>query len=115
MCFYIPRYVWKMREAGRLRTLCEDLKSVLVPTDIKIKERKTLSNYLFDNLNQHQVYAASFFICELLTFINVIGQIFLIDAFLGGEFTTYGVNVIQQSAGVNPEERVDPMSMVITF
>lgn len=66
---------------------------------------------MFANLNQHRVYASSFFACELLTFINVIGQILLMDVFLGGEFTTYGTQVIQY-IGMDPEERLDPMSKV---
>jgi len=111
ICFYIPRLIWKTREAGKLRSLCEDLKSVLLPSEIEKEGRKKLSDYIFANLSQHQVYAATFFVCELLTLINVIGQIFLIDTFLGGEFTAYGINVVQQS-GMNPEERMDPMSMV---
>ena len=100
-----------MREAGKLRNLCEDLRSSLIPSVIEDNSRHCLSEYIFDNLHHFRTYAGTFFICELLTLINIIGQILLIDTFLGGEFSTYGVNVVQQS-GMNPEDRIDPMSKV---
>merc|ERR1712038_1393836 len=42
----------------------------------------------------HSTYALRFFACELLNFINCIGQIFFIDTFLNGEFSTYGLRVL---------------------
>ena len=38
-------------------------------------------------------------------------QIILTDNFLGGEFTTYGTQVLQFPYD-NPENRVDPMSRI---
>jgi len=45
------------------------------------------------NSYEHQNWAWKFFLCECLNFVNVIAQIFITDAFLGGEFTTYGTKV----------------------
>ncbi len=59
----------------------------------------------------HQMWAFKFFMCECLNFINVMAQIFITDAFLGGEFTTYGMEVLR-FASMEPEDRVDPMSKV---
>ena len=52
-----------------------------------------------------------FFVCEVLNFVNVIGQIFFIDTFLNGEFSTYGLRVFEYT-GLEPEERPDPMAVV---
>ena len=52
-----------------------------------------------------------FFGCEVLNFVNVIGQIFFIDTFLNGEFSSYGLRVFQYS-GLETEDRPDPMSVV---
>ena len=52
-----------------------------------------------------------FFLCELLNFVNVIGQIFFIDKFLDGEFSTYGMRVFEYS-GLEAEDRPDPMAVV---
>jgi hypothetical protein len=43
--------------------------------------------------------------------VNVIGQIYFVNFFLGGEFTTYGTDVIAMSE-LEPEQRVDPMAKV---
>merc|ERR1712172_371460 len=49
--------------------------------------------------------------CEVLNFINVLGQIYFMDFFLGGEFTTYGTDVLAMTE-LNQEEREDPMARV---
>ena len=46
-----------------------------------------------------------------MNFINVLGQMFLMDLFLGGEFTTYGMDVVK-FMDLEPEQREDPMSRV---
>lgn len=43
--------------------------------------------------------------------VNVVGQIFLTNAFLGGTFLTYGIEVVQ-FLDQDPETRVDPMAVV---
>merc|ERR1712212_495211 len=63
------------------------------------------------NRSKNNWYAAKFFFCEFLNLVNVIGQIYFVDLFLGGEFTTYGSDVwgmMQEEF----EERTDPMAMV---
>jgi Innexin len=52
-----------------------------------------------------------FFFCELLNFVNVVGQIYFMDLFLGGEFTTYGRDVVSMTEA-EPDQRTDPMSRV---
>ena len=47
--------------------------------------------------------------CELLNLFNVIGNIFLIDAFLGKEFSTYGMEVFNEISK-EAKDRTDPMS-----
>jgi hypothetical protein len=43
--------------------------------------------------------------------VNVVGQIFFIDYFLGFEFTSYGFDVLYFSL-MAPDDRVDPMRKV---
>ncbi len=59
----------------------------------------------------HRIYFMRFVLCEFLNLINVVGQIFFVDLFLGGMFTSYGVQVVEVS-NLDPEERVDPMNIV---
>ena len=83
----------------------------IVDADTKEDRKKILVNYFTDNRNNHDFYAFKFFFCELLNFINVVGQIYFVDFFLGGEFTTYGSDVIAMSE-MEQEYRVDPMARV---
>ena len=48
---------------------------------------------------------------DFLNLINVVGNIYLVDAFLGGEFSTYGIQVLK-FLEADPENRIDPMAMV---
>ena len=46
-----------------------------------------------DVRQNHNFYAFRFFACEFLNLANVLFQIYFIDFFLDGEFTTYGSEV----------------------
>ena len=52
-----------------------------------------------------------FFFCEILSLLNVLGQMYSLDRFFGGEFLTYGIEVIQFFQ-MDQEDRVDPMTRI---
>ena len=56
-------------------------------------------------------YAFTFFASEALNLVIVIGQLILFDVFVGGEFFTYGTQVIAQHY-MDPQDRSDPMSII---
>ncbi|XP_055841964.1 innexin inx2 [Episyrphus balteatus] len=109
--FYVPRYLWKSWEGGRLKMLVMDLNSPIVNEECKKDRKKILVDYFTDNLNNHNFYAYRFFTCEALNFINVILQIFFVDYFLDGEFSTYGSDVLKFTE-MEPDQRIDPMARV---
>lgn len=88
-----------------------DLNCPVVNDESKEERKKILLDYFAENLNRHNFYAFRFFICEALNFINVFVQIYFMDYFLGGEFSTYGSDVLSFTE-MEPEERGDPMSRV---
>merc|ERR1719179_23527 len=67
--------------------------------------------YFKEDLRTHGGYAINFFLCELLNLVNVIGQIYFTDRFLGYQFTTYGMDVVRMTS-LDPEERTDPVNVV---
>ena len=71
-----------------------------------------MANYFVKHLNTHNYWAFRMVFCELLFFLNVVGNIFLMDLFLGGEFSTYGLEVANFVGEVDPQNRIDPMSRV---
>ena len=55
---------------------------VMERTERKGKQR-IVAQYLVDNLNTHNVWAIKTFIAEIIYFLNVLGNIYFIDVFLG--------------------------------
>ena len=83
--------------------------------DVKNDRKEVLVEYFTnDNRHNNDYYAYRFFMCEFLNLVNVIGQIYLMDVFLGGEFTMYGSNVasLLSMTELEQEQRDDPMSKV---
>jgi len=109
--FYIPRYLWKLWEGGRLRSLVLGLNCPIMQDKEKQEQIQLLVQYLKANVRYHNSYFFYFVICEVLNFINVIIQMYLIDAFLGGAFSTYGLDVLKYTE-MDQEARVDPMIAV---
>lgn len=116
--FYAPHLVWKAWEAKLLRNLTVDL-DLRSPLASDENEKRTairrIVRYFVRNEqsrnNRHQNYFRYFTLCEAMNFLNVIVQIYLVDEFLGGTFTTYGLDVLDY-AQLDQEDRVDPMVRV---
>uniref|UniRef100_A0A131XS32 Innexin n=1 Tax=Ixodes ricinus TaxID=34613 RepID=A0A131XS32_IXORI len=109
--FYFPRWLWRSWENGRIRSLLLELNKPILEDDKKNAQVNAVVRYFLRHKSQHQSYAIRFFICEVLNFVNVIGQMYFLDKFLGGMFTTYGTEVIQ-FMNDDPEVRVDPMTKI---
>ncbi|XP_039296232.1 innexin inx3 [Nilaparvata lugens] len=110
--FYVPHWMWKNWEEGKMRMLTDGLRGAIVgPKETRQERQSRIVQYFIDTLHMHNVYATGYFICEALNFINVIVNMFFIDSFLGGAFLTYGIDVIKFMSQ-NQENRTDPMVLV---
>lgn len=111
--FYIPRYIWKYNEGGRLAMLVHDMLEPIIVIDRNQREDRlsVIVKYFKMNRGQHGLYAAKFFLCEFLNLANVIGQMFFVDMFLGGEFTKYGMEAMSFTE-MDSKKRGDPMAVV---
>ena len=56
-------------------------------------------------------YFMKFVFCEVLNLVNVLGQIYFTDLFLGFQFTQFGRDVLSQSE-LDLNTREDPMHRV---
>lgn len=83
----------------------------MMPADKKKDQIDLIVKYFTLHRGQHGMYALRFFLCEVLNFVNVIGQIFFIDLFLDYEFSKYGMQVLE-FMGEEAEDRPDPMAVV---
>jgi hypothetical protein len=112
MLCYMPHYIWKSTEGGKLSMLVQGLdKETLVMADSTKDRRRAISDYFIRRLQTHNSYVYKFVFCEVLNLINVVGQVFLMDKFLGYQFTSYGMDVLSVST-TEIEERDDPMNRV---
>jgi len=109
--FYIPRYLWKMWEGQKMRNLVLNLNNPILSDENRDKELNLLVEYLRRNLGNHTTYLYYFTFCEALNFFNVCFQMYLVDAFLGGTFSTYGLDVLRYSE-MDQDDRNDPMIRV---
>jgi len=109
--FMIPRYIWKSAEGGKIRMLIQGLMEPIIDDDTKSDQIRLIVKYFRLNRGGHVVYALTYFACEVLNFVHVIGQIYIIDSFVGGEFTTYGLDVLNYTE-MDHEDRPDPMHVV---
>ncbi|XP_034230811.1 innexin inx2-like [Thrips palmi] len=106
--FYVPRSLWKRWEGGRIEMLVQELNK---PEGAQEDHQKVVVDFFTTNMHQQNIYALRFFMCEILNFVNVVGQIYFMDMFLDGEFSTYGSDVVKFTM-MEPGERSDPMSRV---
>ena len=118
--FYIPRYLWKSAEGGRVKNLVLGLNNPIMPEEKKTKNRQLLVEYLHRNRGQHNTGFIVYSITEVLNFFNVLLQMYIMDRFLGGEFSSYGWKVIQftewdWSVRYDPMIRVFPRLTKCTF
>ena len=110
--FYIPHWIWKSWESGRIRLLVSDLNDGMSLDSNRRKGQVNLVvNYLIECYGHNDWYAFKYFTCETLAFLNVILQVLLLDVFFDGEFLTFGIDVFA-FLNQDPEFRNDPISRV---
>ena len=79
MLFYVPRWLWKNWEAGKITALMMDLDVGVMPEVEKKQKKKLLLDYLYDNLKNHNWWAYRYFFCELLAFLNIVGKTLIVS------------------------------------
>ncbi|XP_059476338.1 innexin inx3 [Neocloeon triangulifer] len=112
--FYGPHYIWKNYEDGKMRMLTEGMRGPLfhnINSEERISRQKKVASYITDSLHTNNYYSSWYFLCEFLNFVNVIGNIFFVNRFLGGAFLDYGTDVLRFSE-LDQENRTDPMIAV---
>lgn len=108
---YFPKFIWNNAEGGLMSTISKGLERGLYKEDEVSSRKKVIVDYIIKHIRMHNSYVFKYWFCELLCFINIVGQLFMIDKFLGGEFLKYGHNVVEYSSQ-DQEERVDPMIFI---
>ena len=87
------------------------MNNYVIDIDERQAKEKVLALYIADTLNSHNFWALKLLLTEFMNLVNVIGNIYFINVFLDGEFTSYGSEVISFMEE-DPETRVDPMATI---
>ena len=99
---HVNRSNW---EGGLLETLTLDLGKPLQAKPDREKQVSLLAQYFrCKRRREHVTYTAKMMLCELLNLANVLGQLYLMDLFLGGHFATYGSDVFALTEQVKREQ-----------
>ena len=106
--FYIPHWLWKTFEGGRLQKITSGLRGRTLDLETRKSQLEILVKYIKETMKLNQWYAAVFILCDFLNFVNVVGQMFFINRFLNGVFMSYGTEVLSWSE-MNAEDRTDPL------
>lgn len=71
--FYLPHWMWKQWEDGKIRMISDGMRGPLIETKQERQQRTSrLIQYILDTLHLHNSYAAGYFFCEALNFVNVV-------------------------------------------
>lgn len=112
--FYLPHFVWRTWEKGRIKMLVYGLQMTSLSwhincqNDVQITSthtlltRKTIANRVsiikiefLRHLRIHRWWAPRLVFCEFLCFANLILQIHFVNVFLNGQFLRLGIDFIQ--------------------
>lgn len=71
--FYLPHWMWKQWEEGKIRMISEGMRGTTMDSKQE-RQAKTerLVQYLMETMHLHNSYAAGYFFCEVLNFINTV-------------------------------------------
>jgi innexin len=71
--FYVPHWIWKNWEEGKMRMITEGVRGVLtMPLGERRHRQERLVRYIMDSLRTHNTYAFGYFFCEFLNVCNVV-------------------------------------------
>ncbi len=74
LLFYIPRWLWKNWEGGKIRALMMDLDLGIVMEAEKRQKKKLILDYIYSNLKNHNFWAYRYIFCEGLALLNLVGN-----------------------------------------
>lgn len=71
--FYVPHWMWKQWEEGKVRIITEGMRGAIMESKAERQARmQRLVQYVCETMHLHNSYAAGYFFCEALNFVNVV-------------------------------------------
>ena len=104
LLFCLPYFLWKTSYADYISNLTNGL-------EMKRGKKLEIARYILSRKEEHRTFLIGLLCCEAFNLLIVGLVIFIINKFLGGNFYSYGAEVISWPT-TEPEERADPISRV---
>ncbi|XP_068235265.1 innexin inx3-like [Palaemon carinicauda] len=101
--FYLPHLFWKAVERKTVDTLLQGLDYYTMDPDQE-KKKENIIKYLKSSEGQNGKYSLIYHLFEGLNFVNVIGQIFILNDFFGGAFLKFGTEVVDYAIDDSKED-----------
>ena len=109
--FYVPHIIYKYAEGDKVRQIIAGLNLWVIDNEERAGKEQELANYVVETRGTHREWCFKILLAQCVYLVNVIGNMFFTDCFLGWEFYTYGVQAASFLEN-NPADRIDPMSRV---
>ncbi|KAA0202816.1 hypothetical protein HAZT_HAZT002865 [Hyalella azteca] len=110
---YFPRWLWKtVIDRKKFKNILGDLDSLHLKNEGGNEELLEKSvHYAVESLGTHTAYAARFFMCEVIALVISIGNLFVTNALLGGDFFEFGNTAISYLFG-DVTDLTNPLNVV---
>ncbi|XP_059486312.1 innexin inx2-like [Neocloeon triangulifer] len=108
---YLPSFVWRIWEGGRIKSLASGLLSPCVTSEVRGLAKGNIKHFLVQGSHLQRFYLARFVFCDLLNLAVIFAQLFFINLLVGNVFTMFGFDALKV-LGANPLERTDDLAYV---
>ncbi|XP_025406698.1 innexin inx3-like isoform X2 [Sipha flava] len=109
--FYVPHWIWKMWEGGKIRIITNDLRGLSMDSvQERLAKQNKLVQYFIESFHMHSTYALGYIFCEIINVINICANIYVTNKFIGEYFLTYGFEVFKYNE--NDQNHTDPMEEI---
>jgi len=112
MMFYLPHIIYEMAEGKKVKNIMGSLHLFVLKKEVRKSAECDLSDYYVETMGIHDGWGLQVLLAHCVYLINVVGQMFFTDAFLGYEFSKYGLASAISQLDLEPSDRIDPMSEV---
>lgn len=116
LCFYLPSWIWKNLEGGKMKALVKDIEILDVSCQLDKCDRIAgIANYLIHTFGSNDSYLWYYILCELGIFANLALQLYCLDLVFNGHYFTYGLDTLYYwDTDMNPLRVVSTESFLCT-
>ncbi|KAF0769270.1 innexin inx3-like [Aphis craccivora] len=118
MTFYVPHWIWKIWEGGKIRMITSDMRGFCEGSyeTRRLKQNRLVCilnkkvQYFVESFHTHNTYAFGYIFCEIINIFNISFNIYVTHKFLDESFLTYGIKTLKYYQ--HPNYDLNPMEII---